>query len=102
MNPPVAQTHIRFVNAGMIDDQRIRNNSIDSPFSTGRLRLSHAVTNNFSTAKFDLFAVGHRVGTVCAFSCEIALDFDDKLSICEANFVANGGTEHGCIIRAAY
>ena len=86
-NAPITQTDIGFIDACMIDDQRIGDDGIDRAFSARVLALAHAIADDFATAKFHFFAV----------NCEIALNYDEQFRVSKANFIANGRAKHSGI-----
>ena len=83
-NRPVLQTHIRLVDPRMVDDQRIRNDRIDSPARAGHLGLTHPVPDHLPAPELHLLAIGG----------QITLHLDPELGIREPHLVAGGGAEH--------
>jgi hypothetical protein len=100
MNATIAQTHIRFVDAAVINDQSVGHNSIHSACSTGDLGLAHAITNDFTTAEFYLLAIGHAIAAIGAFCGQIAFDLNNKIRVSKAYFVTHSWPKHGSVIGA--
>ncbi len=61
VNATVLQTHVCFVDTGVIHDQSIGDDRIHGPISAGGLSLAHAVADDFAAAEFDLFTIVQRV-----------------------------------------
>ena len=57
-NAAVAQRHIRFVDAGIVQNKRIGDHRISRAICAGYLRLAHAVADHFPATEFDLFTIG--------------------------------------------
>ena len=70
-NFSVFNANIRLNNAPPIEDQGIGDHQIDGSLFTGNGGLTHAVSNDFATPKFDLIPVDR----------QILLDFDQKVGI---------------------
>jgi hypothetical protein len=71
-----------------VKDKRVGNHQIEGFRVGGERRLTHAVANDFASAKFDFAAVS------AVFRNQVAFDFDEQLRIGQANLIANRGTEH--------
>ena len=71
-----------------IKNERVRNDQIQGFRIGGKRRLAHSVANDLSAAKFHLAAVA------AILRDEIALDFNEKLRVGQANLVADRRTEH--------
>ena len=54
----VLEPDIGFEDAGVIDDQRIGDDSVDGAFGPGALGLAHAIADHLAAAELDLLAVG--------------------------------------------
>ena len=100
VNAAIAQPHIRFVDAAMINYQSVGNNSIHSTCSTGDLGLAHAITNDFTTAELYLLAIGHAIAAIGAFCGQIAFDLNNKIRVSKAYFVTHSWPKHGSVIGA--
>jgi hypothetical protein len=68
VNASVVQTHICFIDTFVINNQRVSNYRVHSTRCSGRLGLTHTVTDNFATPKFYFFPVGYANATICTFS----------------------------------
>src|SRR5262249_45979347 len=81
---------VRFVDAGPIYDERVRDDAIERIVLMDAGRLAHAVAEYLAAAELAFVAV-HRM---------VALDFGDKLGVAEAYAVACGRTEDGGVVGA--
>ena len=91
-NPAVLQSDIGLVDACDIHNQSVCDDRIHSALRAGDLGLPHAVANDLSAAKFDLFSVG----------CEVFFNFNHQVSIRQTHLVARGGAIHVGISGARY
>ena len=90
MDQPIFEGDIRFVDTGVINDQRIGDHSVDGSARAGDLGLAHTITYGLSAAEFDFFAVDRQV----------TLHLDDQIGICKAQAIARGGAIHSSILSA--
>ena len=90
-NATIAQRDIGFVNARIIQNQRIGDHRISGAGGARGLRLPHAVTDHFAAAKFNLFAIARQV----------FFNFDENLRIGQTQLIARGWPIHPRIISAA-
>ena len=90
-NAAIAQRDIGFVNARIIQNQRIGDHRISGAGGARGLRLPHAVTDHFTAAKFNLFTIGR----------QIFFNLDENLRIGQAQLIASGWPIHPRIIPAA-
>ena len=58
---PIAEPHIGFHHAPIIDNQRVGNHGVGSAGRAGCLGLPHAVTDHFAAAEFYFFTIGRVV-----------------------------------------
>jgi len=80
----VLDADIRFINAGAVNDQNVCNHGIRT-FPIGHTaRLSHAVTQGFSSAEFGFIAVNGKV----------LFHLDNQRSIRKPDPIACGRAEH--------
>jgi hypothetical protein len=84
VNAAIAQPHIRFVDAAVINDQSIGNNGVHSTCGAGDLGLTHTVTNDFPTAEFHFFTIGHAIAAIGAFCGKVAFNLNNKVSVSKA------------------
>ena len=84
VNAAIAQPHIRFVDAAVINDQSIGNNGVHSTCGAGDLGLAHAVTNDFPTAEFHFFTIGYAIAAIGAFCGQVAFNLNNKFSVSKA------------------
>ena len=86
-NAAILEANVCFDDAPVVNDQGIGEHGVDGTFCSRALRLCHSVANGFAAAEFHFFAI-----TTCLQS-EVFLDFNNQISICQANSVAHGGAE---------
>ena len=90
IDQPIAQADIGFVDARMVEDQRVGDDGIHRPARPWDLALPHAVADDFAAAELHLFAVGGQV----------VFNFNDDVGIAKAHAVAGGGAIHSGVIGA--
>ena len=84
VDKPIFQTHISFINAGDINDQRIGDNGIHRPPIACDLGLAHTISNHFATAEFHLIAI----------ASQILFNFNKQFCVRQPYFVACGRAIH--------
>ena len=80
----VFDADVGFVNAGVIDDQGVGDDAIQRIRLAHARRLALAFANGFAAAEFAFVAVDR----------EVALDFQNKRRVAQADAVARGRAEH--------
>ena len=60
MNKSIFKTYISFNNTPMVNDEHIRNDSINA-IDTHTLALPHTITNDFAATKFNFFSINREV-----------------------------------------
>src|SRR4029453_18726609 len=88
-DPAVTDAYVGLHDSPVIKDQGIRDHGVDRAVDSRALRLSHAITDDFSAAEFHLLAVRR----------EVLLHLDEEVGICETHLVADGRAEHLCVRR---
>ena len=104
---PVLETDIGLEDAGVVHDQRVRDDRIHGPLGPRRLRLTHSVPDHLATAELDLFTVNRgvfagatRLCPTHRFGGQVAFDLNDEVRISEPHLVPGGGAEHGGVVGA--
>src|SRR5262249_23576725 len=76
----------------MIQDERVSDDGIRSPFGTRTLRLTHAVPNHLTSAKLHLLSVAREV--ILHLDDEIGIRKADPVSHCRAKHLGVSGSAH--------
>ena len=91
-DPAVLDANVRLIDAGVVEDDGISDDAVQSPFRSDARRLTHAFTNHLPAAKFAFITV---VGVV-------ALDLEFERGVTKPDSVPGGGAEHVGILRALH
>ena len=83
-DPAVAQADVGFVDAAVVDDQRIGDDGVDRTLGASCLRLAHAIADHLAATELHLLAIDG----------EIALYLDEQFGVGEANLVARRRAIH--------
>ena len=71
-----------------VKNKRVRNDQIQRLLIDGKRRLAHSVANHLPAAKLHLAAIS------AILRDQVALDFDEKFGVGQANLVADRRPEH--------
>src|SRR5260370_17375842 len=74
------------------ENQRVGEGRMTRPLSAGKLRLTHAVADDFPASELHLLAIDR----------EVLLHLDDEVGIREAHFVPGRWAKHLCIGDTAH
>lgn len=89
---PVLNPDVGFVDAGVVDDERVCDDEVGGLAVGAAGRLPHALTEGLAAAELTLVAIG---GVVL-------LDLDKELCVAEADEVTRRGAEHGGVCLALH
>ena len=87
-NPSALDADVGLVNAGPVDDERVRDDHVERVVFADARRLSHAVAQDLAAAELAFVAV-HRV---------IAFDLRDEVGVAEPYAIAGGRSENGGVV----
>src|SRR5262245_56255934 len=91
-NTSILDGNIGLRNSPVIENQCVGDDGIDCALTTGTLRLTHAVADDFSASKLHLLAI----------SREVILNLDDEVGIGEAHLVTDRRAKHLRIFGTAH